>query len=187
MLDRKFIVENADRVKQNCADRGVKSDVDRLVRAGSRRRKKLQAESKKLNRQANEVSKLIGKAKDAAEREAMKERGPPPARAERRRRRPSTTGSTPRPTPSKRTIPNLSHPDAPIGGDDQANREIRRGKHADPRKFDFKPLDHVELGEKLGLIDFEGGREGRRPRLLLPEERRRAAGAGTAALRARDC
>ena len=62
----------------------------------------------------------------------------------------------PRPTRSCESIPNLSHPDAPVGGDDKANLEIRRGKH-EPPKFDFKPLDHVELGEKLGLFDFEGG------------------------------
>ncbi|HEV3023995.1 MAG TPA: serine--tRNA ligase, partial [Pirellulales bacterium] len=54
------------------------------------------------------------------------------------------------------TIPNLSHPDAPLGADDQANLEIRKGKTLPPA-FDFKPLDHVELGERLGLFDFDGG------------------------------
>jgi seryl-tRNA synthetase len=50
----------------------------------------------------------------------------------------------------------MSHPDAPIGGDDQANLEVAKGKTPVP-KFDFKPQDHVVLGEKLGLLDFEGG------------------------------
>ena len=54
-----------------------------------------------------------------------------------------------------RTIPNLSHPQAPVGGED-ASVEIRRGKTPVP-SFDFRPLDHVELGERLGLFDFEGG------------------------------
>ncbi len=40
--------------------------------------------------------------------------------------------------------------------DDQANLEVRQGKHAPP-KFDFQPVDHVVLGERLGLFDFEGG------------------------------
>ena len=55
-----------------------------------------------------------------------------------------------------RTIPNLSHPAAPVGVDDKANLELFRGKTPLPQ-FDFKPLDHVELAEKLDLIDFEGG------------------------------
>ena len=50
----------------------------------------------------------------------------------------------------------MSHPDAPIGVDDKSNLELFRGKTPLPT-FDFKPLDHVELGEKLDLVDFEAG------------------------------
>src|SRR5690606_36652324 len=53
-------------------------------------------------------------------------------------------------------IPNMTHPAAPIGKDDQSKKEIARGKHAPP-KFDFKPLDHVQIGEKLDLVDFVAG------------------------------
>jgi seryl-tRNA synthetase len=56
----------------------------------------------------------------------------------------------------QRAIPNLSHPDAPIGGDDQANLVLRQGKTPLPQ-FDFKPLDHVDLGASLDLFDFAGG------------------------------
>jgi len=56
----------------------------------------------------------------------------------------------------QKTIPNMAHPEAPIGADDQANLEIRHGKTPLPQ-FDFSPLDHVELGKRLDLIDFEGG------------------------------
>ena len=59
-------------------------------------------------------------------------------------------------TAIQRLIPNQSHPAAPIGKDDKANLELRRGKHS-PQKFDFQPLDHLELGTKLDLIDFEAG------------------------------
>jgi seryl-tRNA synthetase len=55
-----------------------------------------------------------------------------------------------------KSIPNLSHPDAPVGADDTANREIMQGK-TPRRDFDFQPLDHVELGEKLDLVDLEAG------------------------------
>src|SRR5690348_5536578 len=74
MLDRKFIVDNADKIKQNCAHRGVQCDVDRLVELEAARKAKLLL-AEDLNRQANEIAKSIGKAKDAAEREARKEEG----------------------------------------------------------------------------------------------------------------
>jgi len=50
-------------------------------------------------------------------------------------------------------IPNLLHGSVPEGRDESANVEVRRW--GEPRKFDFTPKDHVELGEKLGGLDFE--------------------------------
>ncbi|MCQ2914487.1 MAG: serine--tRNA ligase [Alphaproteobacteria bacterium] len=50
-------------------------------------------------------------------------------------------------------LPNRPADDIPDGLDDKTNKEIRRW--GTPREFDFKPLEHDELGEKLGLIDFE--------------------------------
>ena len=137
-----------------------------------------------LNRQANEVSKSIGKAKDAAEREKARKKQGRQLRDRPRRPRPPWKRSPPRPTPSCGRSPicrTPRHRSAPT------TRPIWKCAAASTplRKFDFKPLDHVELGEQLDLIDFEGRRQGRRPRLLLPQERRRAAGAGPAALRAR--
>jgi len=52
-----------------------------------------------------------------------------------------------------RRIPNLTHPDAPIGQTEDASRELR--KIGTPRAFEFKPKDHVVLGKDLDLIDFE--------------------------------
>lgn len=154
MLDRKYIVENADLVSQNCVNRGVKVDVHRFVQLEQTRRL-FQIEVEELNRKANEVSKSIGKAKDPAEREARKEEG-------RLLREKTQTKQTELDELAAeietihRQIPNLSHPAAPIGVDDKSNLEVFRGKTPLP-KFDFKPLDHVELAEKLDLVDFEGG------------------------------
>ena len=53
-------------------------------------------------------------------------------------------------------IPNLSHPKAPIGADDTANLELKRGDTPIP-SFDFAPKDHVELGDALDLFDFDAG------------------------------
>lgn len=51
------------------------------------------------------------------------------------------------------TLPNILDDSIPDGEDESANVEIR--KWGDPRAFDFKPRDHVDLGEGLGLMDFE--------------------------------
>ena len=154
MLDRKFIFDNVELVKRTCAQRGVRADVDRLVQVETLRRQKLQ-QVQELNRLANEVSKSIGGAKDSAERERRKEEG-------RRLREQKDAAQVEHDQLEKEvlalqaTIPNLSHPEAPIGADDTANREVRRGKH-EARRFDAPPRDHVELGTRLDLIDLEGG------------------------------
>jgi seryl-tRNA synthetase len=153
MLDRKFIVENADRIKQNCTQRGVKCDVDRLLELETARRQKLLT-VEEANRKANEVAKMIGKAKDAAEREAMKEEG----RLLREQKETAQAEHDKLDAEARvvqSAIPNLTHPDAPIG-DENDSREVKRGA-APIRQFDFKPLDHVTLGEKLGIVDFEAG------------------------------
>ena len=154
MLDRRYVVDHVDLVEENCRRRGAKVDVRKFVELEGQRKTR-QIEVDELNRRANEVSKSIGKAKDAEEREARK--------AEGRSLRDQTTAAqadleliSAEADVLLRLMPNLTHPDAPLGADDQSNLEIRRGRH-EPPKFDFKPLDHVELAEKLGLVDFEAG------------------------------
>ena len=154
MLDRKFIIENVDAVKQNCANRNVSCDVDKLVELEARRRD-LMKEAEELNREANAVSKTIGQAKDDAEREERKERGRE-LRAQKEAKQTEHDQLDEEISAIQLTIPNMAHPDAPVGEDDKSNLEISRGKY-EPRTFDFKPLDHVELGEKWDWIDFQGG------------------------------
>lgn len=154
MLDRKFIIENVDAVKQNCVNRNVSCDVDSLIEMESQRRVLLQS-VEELNREANAVAKTIGGAKDDAEREERKEQG-------RKLRAQKDSGQARHDELDGKireiqlTIPNMAHPDAPVGEDDKSNLEVSRGKH-EPRSFDFTPLDHVELGEKWDWIDFEAG------------------------------
>ena len=154
MLDRKYILENTEAIQQNCVNRGAVADVDRLVELENQRRAKLQ-EVQELNRQANETSGKIKGAKSQEERQPIIKEG-------RRLREAKDAAQQDHDTIDaeilgiQRLIPNLSHADAPIGADDKANLELKKGEH-EPRQFDFKPLDHVELGEKLDLIDFEAG------------------------------
>ena len=149
MLDRKFVVDNVELVKRNSVQRGASVDVDRIVDIEVQR-KTCQVEVDQLNRQANETSKSIGKAKDPAQREALKEEG--------RRLRDETVKAQARRDQIEselldllRAIPNLTHPDAPVG---MTPTELYQGKTPVP-KLDFAPLDHVQLAEKLDLVDFE--------------------------------
>ena len=154
MLDRKFILENVEEVRKNCIDRNMPVDIDRFVELENQR-KALQTEAESLNRQANEVSKSIGRAANPEEREARKEEG--------KKLREQVAAVTKQLDELSveldaihRSIPNMHHPDIPIGKDDKANLECGRGVTPVPQ-FDFQPQDHVELGQKLDLIDFEGG------------------------------
>ncbi|MEM7454921.1 MAG: serine--tRNA ligase [Planctomycetota bacterium] len=154
MLDRKYILENLDAVKTNCANRNVSVDVDRMAELENARREKLK-QVEELNARANAESKKIGKAADDAERETLKEN------ARQLREQKNTVQAEHdeldvQVREIQLAVPNMAHPDAPIGEDDKSNLELGRGKH-EPRTFDFKPLDHLELGEKHDWIDFEGG------------------------------
>ena len=154
MLDRKFIVENAAAVKENCDNRGMEADVDRFVELDTMCRE-ISTAVQDLNRQANEVSKTIGKAKTDEEREQRKNEGRD-LRAKKDARQTEHDGLLAEMVSIQRSIPNMAHADAPIGKDDKDNLEIKKGKHA-PREFDFQPLDHVELAQKHDMIDFEAG------------------------------
>ena len=163
MLDRKFITENADAVALNCQRRGAQADVAQLVELEIRRREILR-DVEELNRRANEVSKSIGTAADDAEREARKAEG-----RELREQKDSRQAEHDQLDEQigclQAAIPNISHPDAPVGEDDKANLEIKRGEHQPP-VFDFPVLDHVELAEKHDLIDFEAGAD---PHVQAPD------------------
>jgi seryl-tRNA synthetase len=153
VLDLKFIRENAAAVQENSRNRGVEADVGLVVELADRRSALIQ-ELNELKQQQNQMAKSIGREPDAEAREkliaesrAMKERIPEKeaelAEVERRLRE------------ELLNIPNMTHPDAPIGEDDSENVEIRRwGEIPD---FGFDVRDHVELGESLGIIDFDAG------------------------------
>lgn len=154
MLDRKYIVANVDEIKANCVNRGMECDVDKFVELVELHKTR-KHEEEEFNRQANEMSKKIGKAADDVERESLKEK----ARALREQKENAHKQAEELESQIHEIhiqIPNLAHGSAPIGKDDKDNLEIKQGKHA-PRVFDFEIQDHVQIGERLDLIDFEGG------------------------------
>jgi seryl-tRNA synthetase len=154
MLDRKFILENAEAVKRNCQNRHVTADVDLFV-ALETARKTMQQDLEKVQTSANTVSKSIGQAKTPEERDAKKEEGRI-LRDKTGELRTKLERLETELDQIQRSIPNMSHPDAPIGADDTSNLRRSLGKAPIPA-YDFKPVDHVVLGEKLNLIDFESG------------------------------
>lgn len=153
MLDRKFVLENAEAVKNNCTQRGAHADIDRVVSLEQQRKATL-VEAEEFNRQANAIGPKMAKA-TPEEREALKEEGR--ALREKKDHAQSLHDSLEKEIQAILSrVPNMTHPAAPIGHDDQANLEIARGKTAIP-KFDFTPKDHLELGKLHDMIDFESG------------------------------
>lgn len=149
MLDRAYVLANADKVAENCRNRGVDVDVPAFVAAENARRdadKALQAAQTEANALASDKSLSVDEKRERGKalrekREALK--------AEVDKRTEEADALLWR-------IPNMTHPASPIGRDDHDNKEIERNAVAIP-KFDFAPRDHVALGELHGIIDTEGG------------------------------
>ena len=153
MLDLHFICENRDLVAENCRNRGVDCDID-VVIALRGQRGELQTKVDSLRSEQNQTSKLIPKAKDNDERQQYIARGKE-LREQIAVADEELSAVNEKLADLQSMIPNLSHPDAPVGKIDKENIEVRRV--GELTKFDFKALDHVELAEKHDLIDFEGG------------------------------
>ncbi|TWT73274.1 serine--tRNA ligase [Allorhodopirellula solitaria] len=153
MLDRKFILQNPDLVAENSARRGVQVDVPAICELETQRRAALQ-KSQEFNTQANETSKRIASAKDADERNALIAAGRE-LRDQKDAAAAKQSELEARIVELQSILPNLTHPAVPDGGEEDA-KELGFGKITQPT-FDFKPIDHLALGEKHDLFDFEGG------------------------------
>jgi seryl-tRNA synthetase len=153
MLDAQFIRDNLEAVRTNCKNRNVKVDLDTVVACEEERKKIIQQTQTKQQRQ-NEVAKLIPKEKDQVAKQALIQEG-------RTLREEVTTLETQLKLIEAdlavvlSAIPNMSHPDAPVGTTAEDNKVISRW--GQPKKADFPLKDHVALGEALELVDFEAG------------------------------
>jgi len=151
MLDYKFIRDNLEAVKKNIADRYMKADADLVARLYDQRNavlKSLEDERKKRNDNAAAMKgklepdarqKLIDEGKALKERIAALEAESAEVEA--------------RLEEEGRKIPNMAHPQAPVGKEDKDNLEVKRV--GEPTKFPFEPKDHVQLGAELDIIDFD--------------------------------
>jgi len=157
VLDRRWVADHTDEVIENCRRRGMpESLLEEIGQFASldAERRRLKGEIDSLNQQAGQVSRSIGKAADEAEREAKKAEGRQ-LREQISALETSINEVVAQGDSILRAIPNLTHPEAPAGGE-EASLEVCRGSTPLP-SFDFQPLDHVALGEKHDLFDFEAG------------------------------
>ncbi|NPA13416.1 MAG: serine--tRNA ligase [Aquificae bacterium] len=158
MLDIKLIRANPEEVKKRLAtrDKNLPALIDKLLEIDQQRRElikqveQLQAQRKKLskeigilykNKQAEQAEQLKGEVNRIAQQiNDLKEKL---SQLEKQFQQ------------ILLSIPNLPHPSVPIGEDENDNVEVRRW--GEPRKFNFQPKPHWEIGEKLGILDFERG------------------------------
>ncbi|MBY0586023.1 serine--tRNA ligase [bacterium] len=148
MLDLKFIRENVDQVRANADARRIPIQLDQLLTL-AQERLRLVADVQEIHRQQNEVARLTKQAKTDDERAPLITKGRE-LKAELEAKNSLASKVEADTVELQRHIPNLTHPDVPRGDENITLREVL------PKPaFDFKPLDHVSLCERLGLADFE--------------------------------
>ncbi len=151
MLDPKLLRSDPAAVAANLARRGFKLDVERLS-ALEESRKKWQMRVDELRNERNLHAKTVGKAKAQGQDIAPLLQQVESLGADLSKVESELAGVQSALDELLLGLPNMLHESVPEGHDESANAEIRRW--GEPRKFDFKPRDHVELGEKLGQMDF---------------------------------
>ncbi len=152
MFDIRWIRDNPDAFDAGLAKRGLPAQASHVLDLDSRRRSAV-TELQEAQARRNEASKQIGAAKskgedaDAliAEVASLKQRIQQ-VEADEASIGDELDGIL-------AGLPNLPEPDVPVGEDEDANVEIRR--HGEQPRMNFEPKQHFELGEAMGLMDFE--------------------------------
>lgn len=153
MLDIHFIRENKARVAKAIADKAIQFDLEKLLSL-SEKRKKLQQSLEAYRRERNEMSDRIGQEGDKGAREKLiatmrQKKGDGKKLEEKLSLLEAEFRSF------LLRVPNIVSEDTPIGPNESENVEI--AKWGDPPNFSFLPLSHIELGERLKLLDFDRG------------------------------
>ncbi len=152
MLDPKLIKENPQIIRDMLKSRSIEFDLDGLIDADKQRREfilKTDELRKKKNQVALEISQKKKTGEDATiilddMKKISKELSSLELSQEKIEKKYMKLSLT---------IPNLVHQSVPIGKDDSANKEIKIW--GEIPKFDFKVNDHIDISEKLDLVDLE--------------------------------
>jgi seryl-tRNA synthetase len=151
MLDPKLLRADPTAIAANLARRGFVLDVARLTEL-EESRKRWQIRSDELRNERNLNAKSVGKAKAQGQDVAPLLKQVETLGAELAQAEAELSGVQRELEEISLGLPNLLDVSVPEGRDESANVEIRRW--GDQRKFDFKPRDHVEIGESLAQMDF---------------------------------
>ena len=153
MLDYKFIKDNLEAVKENIKNRNMNADADKVVELYDKRTS-LVTKQQDLQQKRNENAKAMKQKLDDEKRAELVNAGKKIKDdiqiLEKELSQVETALED-----AARQIPNMMHPDAPIGKLDTENLEVK--KVGTPRVFDFEIKDHVQLAEDLDLLDFDRG------------------------------
>jgi len=143
MLDINLIRENPEKVKKGIVTKNFSPDLVEEVLKLDETRRKLLVDFEELRHQRNEAAEEKDIEKGKRIKKELAKIEPQLKKAEEKY------------SEAILTLPNLPDEKAPLGKDEKENKEIK--KWGEPRKFDFKPKDHLELGKTLGILDFETG------------------------------
>lgn len=151
MLDLKYIKDNLEEVKKNVNNRFVTANPDLVVELYDRRKSHLQA-LEELKQRRNEVASLMKSKIPQEEKVSYIEEGKT-LKQKISEKEVEFEQITAELNAEAALIPNMAHPDAPVGKEDKDNTELK--KCGTIREFNFKPKDHAQLGVDLDIIDFD--------------------------------
>ncbi|MBV9726534.1 MAG: serine--tRNA ligase, partial [Gammaproteobacteria bacterium] len=152
MIDAKLLRSDPDAVGRNLARRGFVLDVSAL-RALEEKRKPWAVEVDRLRAERNAQAKAVGQAKARGEDIAALIASGEGLSSELARAEAQLESVQQELEQWQLGLPNLLHESVPEGRDESANRELSRW--GEPRRFEFAPRDHIEIGAQLGGLDFE--------------------------------
>jgi seryl-tRNA synthetase len=152
MLDIKYILENTEEVRESIKKRQVNADLDNLL-ALYATRKTNQLELENIRAKSNQIAKEIPKLENNDKQARIAEGRELNAAISQLEEKLRTINEEY--LEALLTIPNKLSDDTPLGIDDTENVVLKT--HLTPREFDFKPLDHVQIGKALNIIDFDAG------------------------------
>ena len=154
MLDIKEIRDNPDVVDQALKTRGAEPVSDHILAIDAERRTNIQTMNEAQQRR-NDASKQIGKAKGQGDEELAQKLMAEVAslKSQLQDLEEKDRELSFRMDEALLRVPNLPLDDVPIGADENANVEVRR--HGNTPNFSFDPKEHFDIGEGLGLMDFE--------------------------------
>jgi len=152
MFDPKWIRENPAAFDAGLDKRGMAPGSAAILDLDAGHRALVTA-LQELQTRRNEASKQIGAAKGRGEDAAAQIAEVAAIKAEMQATEQAAQDAQAALDKVLQGLPNLPADDVPVGADEAANVELRR--HGTPPKFDFAPRQHFEIGEALGLMDFE--------------------------------